>query len=514
MKALQLTYEILATTRNEAAVDVLLSALLDPNDPNRRLAMQALVRRTDPRAPERLLAVWDKLNPKDAQILRPKRKWITPAIKSVLDRGGDGLLNAIQAANDLGVTDVAPQLILLAECASASDVKIAASNAVVNMAQPLGRDVRDDRGQATARNPVLSRLADSVRRFSMHRNEDMVKAFLLITSWGDADLRQMLGAKTSERELLCKCLRNSTDPGVMELLAGFIRRRNLPSWLAKIITERDDEGFRDQLLAQVGAEPLTNSLRNLREMGRLACCRGGEDILDSVPVHLHAPLAHVYNETNQDTVATLNLVAAVIERGTNAAVSAGAVVLGRSKSVDIDLWMRAAIPVADADLEAIKYDATAKLLKRMIELLSHKDAAVVRGAHQILEPLHADQMLSRFQSLRPRSRRRLGRVVMMVDSGAIDRVKDGLRHPVLGKRMDAIAMADALAVVDLLADSFAHISREDHQEARARAANVMADACSNQTLEILQEMTGLPECQARDAAVVALEKRQTTKSRH
>jgi hypothetical protein len=348
----------------------------------------------------------------------------------------------------------------------------------------------------------------------MHRNEAMVKAFLLVTSWGDADLRQMLGKKTTERDLLCKCLRTSTHPGVMELLAGFIRRRNLPPWLAKIIIEREDEAFRDQLLTQVGAEPLANSLRNLRDMGRPACCSGGEAILASVPAQLHAPLVHVYNETNQDSVVTLNLIAAVIEQGTNAAVSAGAVALSRSKSVDIDLWMRAAIPVADDDLEAIKYDATAKLLKRMIELLSHKDAAVVRGARQILEPLHADQMLSRFESLRPRSRRRLGRVVMMVDSDAIDRVKDGLRHPVLTKRLEAIAMADALAIVDLLSDSFAHISREDHQEARAQAASVMADACSDETLQLLQEMTGLPECQARDAAVVALKKRQTTKSRN
>ena len=71
-----------------------------------------------------------------------------------------------------------------------------------------------------------------------------------------------------------------------------------------------------------------------------------------------------------------------------------------------------------------------------------------------------------------------------------------------------IAMADALAVVDLLAESFTHIAHEDHQEARVRAAEAMATASSETTLQLLQEMTLLPECPVRDAALKALDRRQ------
>ena len=61
MQGLELTYETLATTRNEAAVDVLIAALDDPNAANRRRALGALLRRTEPRSSQQVLENWDAL---------------------------------------------------------------------------------------------------------------------------------------------------------------------------------------------------------------------------------------------------------------------------------------------------------------------------------------------------------------------------------------------------------------------------------------------------------------------
>ena len=97
---------------------------------------------------------------------------------------------------------------------------------------------------------------------------------------------------------------------------------------------------------------------------------------------------------------------------------------------------------------------------------------------------------------------------MKIDPDAIDRVRDSLRHPVLTKRLEAIAMAGAMGVVDLLYDSFAHIAREDHQEARMRAAEALSAATSEDTLRLLGEMIELPECPARDTAILAIQQRQ------
>lgn len=512
MQGLDLTYETLASTRNEAAVDVLIAALDDPNAANRRRALGALLSRTEPRSSQQVLDNWDKLNADDLRVLRPRKSWLAATIDQALGGKGEEVIRAITAATGLELTAALPQLILLAESSASRDIQHKASAAALSIVQGLGRAARADRDQPTVRGPVLIRLADSVRRFSMHRNEQLVDAFLLVSTWGDGELRQMISEGGAEMDLICKRLQSTTLPGVIDLLSGFIRRKNVPERIIEIIQTRTDEAFREALLRKITGEPSATVLHNIRDLGVPKSCFGGEKILTEIAPDYRAPLLHLYVAGNRDELETLHLIAAAVE-SESGCETAAAICLSRCKVPDIDVWMRAAIPVADGDQDAIAADDNARLLQRLIDLLDHPDSGMRRGIRRILGPLHADQMLPRFESLRPRSRRRLGRVVMMVDSDAIQRVRDALRHPVLANRLEAIAMADALAVVDLLSDSFSRIAHEDHQQARVRAAQVMSDATGNATLQLLREMTELPECPVRDAALESLEQRQSAKAR-
>ena len=74
-------------------------------------------------------------------------------------------------------------------------------------------------------------------------------------------------------------------------------------------------------------------------------------------------------------------------------------------------------------------------------------------------------------------------------------------------RIAAIAMADALAVVDLLSESFEHIVQEDHLEARITAAEVMANAHGDATWDVLKKLADLPGCPVRDIALDAIQRR-------
>lgn len=512
MQGLDLTYQTLAETRNEAAVDALIAALDDSNARTRRRALGGLLSRSEPKSSEQVLANWDKLNADDLRVLRPRKSWLANTVDQALRGSGDSVKTAIDAAEGLELATSLPQLTLLAESSAAREVRQRASEAVLSIVQPLGRAARADRDQPTVRGPVLARLADSVRRFSMHRNEKLVDAFLLVSTWGDSELRQMISEGGPALELICKRLKDTELTGVIDLLSGFIRRKTLPQPIGAIIQSRSDESFREALLRKITGEPSATVLNNIRDMGMPKSCRGGEEILLDIAPDYRAPLIHVYVAGNQDSIETLHLIAAAVEAGSGCEAAA-TIGFSRCEVPDIEFWMRAAIPVADGDEEAIAADTNAHLLKRLIDLLNDADSSLSRGVRRILEPLHAEQMLHRFESLRPRSRRRLGRVVMMIDPDAIQRVRDSLRHPVLGNRLEAIAMADALAVVDLLSDSFAHIAQEDHQAARVRAAEVMSDATGDATLRLLREMTELPECPVRDAALISLEQRQTAKTR-
>lgn len=508
MQGLKLTYETLGHTRNEAAVDVLLRALEDQDAGNRRRALSAFLLRTEGRSPQAVLENWHLLQADDLRVLRPKKQWIASAIDQALREGGDQVERAIDAAKTIGLTTAIPQLALLAESSGSRAIRLKTSEAILEMVEPLGREARADRDQPTVRGPVLSRLADSVRRYSMHKNHKLVDAFLIVVTWGDADFRQLLGEKSPQLEVICERLLACQANAINELVSGFLRRRNVPDRIATIIHGRTSVEFRDSLLRTISNEPSTTLLRNLSELGLPSSCEGGEALMREITPQYRSALAYLYVASDNDEISKLHLIATLVECGGPNSEITAAHCFSRCEVPAIETWMRAAVPIADNNEAVIANDENARLLQRLINLLDHPDASLVRSVRRILAPLHAEEMLVRFESLRPRTRRKLGRVVLMIDPDAIDKIRDALRHPVLTNRLAAIATADALAVVDLLSDSFKHISREDHQEARIQAADVMSTAQGDTTLELLREMVDLPESPVRDAAITALQKRE------
>ncbi len=509
MQGLTLTFDTLGKTRNEAAVEVLLAALWCDDAKTRGRALSTLLCRTEARACQKVLAGWDRLQAEELHALKQKKNWMAATIEQALVQGGQDVARAIRAARSLELTAVIGQLVMLAESSGSRPIRTLASDAILDIARPLGREARADRDQPTVRSPVLARLADSVRRFSMHHNEKLVDAFLLVATWGDGDFRQLISENSPQRDLIFKRLDESPCDSVNELLAGFIRRRRIPDRIAPIIKNRQHKNFRDALLVTIGNEPSATALRNLREIGLPDCCQGGETLMRELPPQCRAAMAHLSTATESDLLRNLHVVATAAEYGGPGCEAAAAVCFTRSEVPDIDTWMRAALPVADGDQTTIAANENARLLQRLIHLLDHPEAALVRGVRRILGPLHTEEMLHHLESLRPRSRRKLGQIITIIDPDALDRVRDALRHPVLGNRLAAIAAADALALVDLLSDSFERISRQDHQEARIRAAEAMSEATGQQTLALLREMVDLPESPVRDAAIAALGRRQT-----
>lgn len=513
MDGLEQTYDTLATTRNEAAIEVLRSALIDEDASIRLRAVVALMRRKELRCRSLVLTRWPRLSGGEKERLAENAKWLEPAIRQRLKRAGADVGPAIDAAVELQLTSVVPEIATIAAASPRGPIRDQATEATLTLTESLGRDARADRDRPTARNPILARLAEVVRRFRDHENEGLFDAFLGVVTWGDSELRHLLDADSPVSTLLVERMESSNRSAVIELVAGFIRRRHLSEGVVWILGRREDPPFRDALLRAIGNEPCDAALKNLKRIGTPACCRGGESLLDEVPAECRTPLAHVAITTYQDPIRAMHLACAAIERGAPGGGTAIAAALVRCPVPSVECWMRAAGTVAGGDANEIQKDENASLLERLIRLLDHPNPSVVRGIRRILAPLHAEQILPRFDTLRARSRRRLGRVVRRIDPSAIDRVREKLRHPVLAQRLQAIAAADALAALDQLADSLLPIVRADHQEARRRIAMLLAEADGEETLNILREMSEFPDSTARDTALEALNRRDSRRPR-
>lgn len=517
MHGLELTYRILAESRNEAATDALARALPTAYPGTRRMILAALAHRQEPRAADLLLENWHHLNRVDQDVLAGKPRWMEDAVARAIESRSH-LENAFQAISALHLTGSFSEIVSIAESDSDSALRVEATKTVLRLADKQGAEARQERAHASVRGPMLARLVESVQQFPVHQNNHLVDAYLLASAWGDVRFRAWIQEASPIQKRLLARFSESKQVGLVDLLVGYLNRRQIPGEIAKAIVARDDDAMRFAILGAIGHKPSGTTLQNLQTMGVPPCLGNPRRLFTIIDEKHRAALVHAYAAGSKDGVEVLQVVTEAVIRGGTHVVPAASLALSRCEIPDTDYFMRAAIPVAKAyengaTQEGLDLPPDGRLVKRLMDLLSHEDVGLARGARRVLGPLHAENMLPRFEGLRPRSRRRLGRIVMLIDDQALDRVRDALRHPVLERRLEAIATADALAAVEMLTDSFTRIVRDDHQAARVRAAEAMASARDKVTMGLLEEMVALPESQVHDAATEAIRIRRSAGAR-
>lgn len=190
----------------------------------------------------------------------------------------------------------------------------------------------------------------------MHRNERLLKALLEISAWSAGDLRRLFEQPSLSRDLICAQLEKTSQLGAVELLAGFVRRRDLPQCITQVIQMRADETFRDALLDVIGNESSTTTQKNLQLIGMPHSCNGSERMVGEREIRRHAALIHVYVSVGSETIAKLQVVAAAAERGVDQCTAAAAIGLSRCETPEIEFWMRKAISVSDGNEAAIASD--------------------------------------------------------------------------------------------------------------------------------------------------------------
>ena len=111
-----------------------------------------------------------------------------------------------------------------------------------------------------------------------------------------------------------------------------------------------------------------------------------------------------------------------------------------------------------------------------------------------------------FADLRPASRRRLGRVVAMIDRSAPSVLHDAARHAVAARRLAAVRAIEALDLTDELIDDLKRIVRDDSIETRMAVADVLAGAGGEPSIDLLHQLARGPQA-VRSRAIRSLRAR-------
>jgi len=322
------------------------------------------------------------------------------------------------------------------------------------------------------------------------------------------------------------------------LLVDLLHRGTLPAELEAILVSREDALFRDHLLDTVGLDPGATMRRNLAAMGIPKCCDPARDLKSQLTPRRQQSLAMLYAATDEDAMRVLRRLLDALDTADEAAKIGLVHALSRCPVLDADRVLRAAVMLASnmradgfdehrvaADqafalpedavnpVDAPEHDSDAQIIGRLIRLLDRDDPLLAVPVRSILKTLRVEAVMPRLSSMRPITRRHVGRVVMKVDPDAVQTVRSQLRHPVMQKRLEAMLATVALDAVDELMGPLAHAALHDHLEARAHAANALGHGRSEDTLRTLQELVTGPTGPVCDAAIKALQRRQQGQQR-
>lgn len=472
---LQRTFNFLAETPNEAALDLLDTAMRSAQGEVRNLAIEALLQRKTAGGPQRLLESWDELSDDELRIVQAHPQTMQPVIQAILGEGREGPLwdRALNALRLLNLDELLPLIIDLLESSDNPQLTAQLLAVVIDGSTLLGNAARESRDRRS-RNIVLWRLAESVRRFEEHRCEGLCEAFLAASAWGDRLLRSLLAEDVKTASTLSRLLMTSKLPAVLSLLSGFIRRPEIPLAVRQVLESREDDLFRDAILSSVSMRPSRKTLDNLRMLQQLSCWKETETLVGRTPASLHAPLLFAHTANTRESAKQLIVIVDVISRGDAALDYAVSVALEHVEPLDRVHLLQAALDVALDDSLGLRGDLYHRLIPRVIGLLDHPNRSVSTALSDLLRPVSMESYLDQFPQLSDQHRTALGSIVPRLDHQAVQTLQKALRSPIESKRVQAISATTSCNLTAPLKDLLEQLTKSEYLETRIAAISSLA----------------------------------------
>jgi hypothetical protein len=506
--ALDLTLELLGSTPN-AAADQLLALAIAEDTSIRRHGISALLKRRTRSGALHVLRMWDDLTDDEMRAVQEYPSAMQPVVEDALrgQLGSKEWLAALDILRILSLGSLLPFLIELLESSTDQRMQKRMLATVLELGSTLGDAARSGRDQPSVRQPIAIRLAESVRSLHRHRCEGLCDAFLAVSAWGDRELRVLLQEDVELSRRLTDSLQHSRLPAVMQLVAGYIRRRNIPEVVRHAIERRSDDGFRECLFGFVGTEPTRLTMKNVSSLRPLECLKDWQQLASRTSPARHSGLLYVHTANSIDPHAQLSVILDVIARGSENIELAVISSLSRCLEISEEDWLDAAIVVTETEMRTVNQTPLAQLLWRILQLLDHPDHAVVEALRHVLRPLHVDCFLRNIDSIPLTNFRRLGGMMRKIDPRIVEVLSDEMRCPVMERRLRAIKVAKACDVVDAVESLLAHAAIHDHRETRLVAIDTLAFGASAESLDALRQIAEGPVGALRDAAIRSLELR-------
>lgn len=517
-RGLEITFGVLTKTSNEAAVDVLISALDSSSREIQEAALQAILSRRAASGQREIIRRLHAVDEHWKGIIAENRGRMSQALRdAVLDADPQLVQNASQAILWFQEYDLIPTLVTAAEDDSNPHAQLAAETLVAlcdllyeELASP--RDYHLRRDPQLVRRNVTSSLEESTRRFAKHKRPEIVEAFLLLAGRENATLVELLLDPMHAAYVpLIQRLTHSPKQGVMRLVLSSLEHPQTPSAMISVIAHRSDAMFVELLLRKVGQAPSAPMKANLKKLEHIPWLRGDFALLDTLEDALQHSAVQLLTSAKLKPTEAFPVLDHLLRKGKPGGRRAAAGALTNFPGTDANQLALDALKDTDPHVQA---NILAQLRQRGIPgalpmLLSFIDSpyhVVRQAARDSLGEFGFQRFLAAFDMLDIEAARSTGLLVKRIDVSTISQLQQELQSSSGKRRLRALSIAQLIAVVpQVLELVLGQMADEDHL-VRAAAAAALGDSDSALARRALEHALTDSSLAVQEAAQASLAK--------
>ncbi|MBN2024300.1 MAG: HEAT repeat domain-containing protein [Pirellulales bacterium] len=515
------TIDVLATTENEAAVDVLIAALDSRWQMIRDKALWALLTRRNAAGHREVIRRLHQLDAAGQAAVAQCRGRMGRALRdALLSPDEQTCANGCQVAVWLDEFDLIPTLLnALGDPFNPNGPRLGATLLrlidifwdELSAASDDGQRRRDPR---MIRASLLTALESSVSRFGQHRRREPIEAFLTLADCANLALRQILDDPYDPAfVVMVDVLSKSSRPGVIQLLLGGLEEPGVCSTMLSVIGKRYDLPFVRLLMTRIGRAPAEAVSRNLKRIESIAWLANAPAVLVELDGDGQAAAVQFVVRSNVSRRQAFAVIEHLLIYGKLEGRRAAAAALAEFSGVEAnDLAVRA---LADDDaivqaevIPRLRGRGIPGVLERLLELLDSPHEIVRRAIRESLEEFSFDRFVGIFDLLDESARQHTGQLVKRIDPTTVPRLRGEFHSELRTRRLRALRIVVVLDVLEEVErDVIAVLRRDPDHLVRIEAVDVLSQSPSRAAGRALRRALSDRSTAVREAARRALEER-------
>ncbi len=516
MTGLATTFEVLSSTKNEAAVNALVPALESVYPNVQEGSLRAILDRRSVVGGREIIRRLHTVNERWRTILQERRGRLSKVLREGIVGSDEQMCaNSCQAIISFREYDLMGPLIKAVEdpTHSQSQLMCQTLTALCDLLyeEAMGpRDYAERRDPQLVRRNVVTLLEQSVGRFGQHKRVETIEAFLTLAGRKNAALRHMLGDLHHAAYLsLVDVISNSRLAGVMRLLLSFLDDDRPPLATLNIIGRRKDLVFVRELLAKTGPAPSEQTEANLKRIETIAWASPSVGVLSKLDDEGQHCAVQLVLASGIARLKAFKTVKYLLQQGRPGGRRAAAARLAEFQGSEANALAQRALDDDDPEVQAnvlrqLRQRGMQGALATLIAKLESPHEAVQQAARESLPEFRFERYLAAFESLDEQAQRSTGALVKRVDPETQPRLVEELGSLMRTRRLRGLAVVMAMQAADDFEPQLIELLEDEDHMVRHDAVRALGQCVTSTARDALVKAAGDTSPAVREAAESAL----------